>query len=216
MNTERMTIIASYPAPGLAPRGLAWDGESLWHVDEQLQRLFKLDSQDLHVILSFPISGEPRGLEWDGRHLWLTDNCTKMIQQIEPASGRVCNSLTIPDAGYLVGLAFHGQTLWQGHYDGRVTEIDGATQRVVNRQQVGHAICGMTWAQETLWYVDDELPALHLLDPSTWMEGTRFGLRGDAAGLTWDGHHFWYADARRRTIQQLAFPPQHFLRTHYS
>lgn len=80
MNTGQMTVIASYPAPGPAPRGLAWDGESLWHADEQVHRLFKLDACDLHAIESFPLTGEPRGLAWDGRHLWLTDNHTKAIQ----------------------------------------------------------------------------------------------------------------------------------------
>jgi hypothetical protein len=74
MRTEQITVMASYPAPGSTPRGLAWDGEHLWHADEQFHRLFKLDAHTLHVLESFPIAGEPRGLEWDGHALWLTDN----------------------------------------------------------------------------------------------------------------------------------------------
>ena len=34
MRTEQITVMASYPAPGSTPRGLAWDGEHLWHADE--------------------------------------------------------------------------------------------------------------------------------------------------------------------------------------
>jgi hypothetical protein len=44
MRTEQITVMASYPAPGSTPRGLAWDGEHLWHADEQSHRLFKLDA----------------------------------------------------------------------------------------------------------------------------------------------------------------------------
>jgi hypothetical protein len=64
MRTEQITVLASYLTPGSAPRGLTWDGECLWHADEQLHRLFKLDANECHVIESFPIAGEPRGLEW--------------------------------------------------------------------------------------------------------------------------------------------------------
>lgn len=44
MRAEQITVMASYPAPGSTPRGLAWDGEHLWHADEQSHRLFKLDA----------------------------------------------------------------------------------------------------------------------------------------------------------------------------
>ena len=61
MRTEQITVMASYPTPGSTPRGLAWNGEHLWHADEQFHRLFKLDAHTLHVLESFPIAGEPRG-----------------------------------------------------------------------------------------------------------------------------------------------------------
>ena len=44
MRTEQITIMACYLSPG---SGLAWAGEHLWHADEQLQCLFKLDAHIL-------------------------------------------------------------------------------------------------------------------------------------------------------------------------
>jgi hypothetical protein len=42
MRTEQITVMASYPAPGSTPRGLAWDGSHFWYADARagtIQRL---------------------------------------------------------------------------------------------------------------------------------------------------------------------------------
>lgn len=183
MAPEHVAVTATFPSPGPAPRGLAWDGVALWHADGTTRTLYRIDARQGHVLAAFPVDADPRGLAWDGQHLWLADNQTKTLRQIDPASGQVGTVIPLSSDAYLVGTAWTGQTLLQGHYDGVVREIDRASGHSRTAHRVGEAICGMAWAEGDVWYVDDVRPALHRISARTWEEMGRVALHGDAAGL---------------------------------
>jgi hypothetical protein len=68
-----LPVTASVPAPGSAPSGLAWDGESLWLSDSESGKIFQLDSR-LSVKDSFKSPADkPVGLAWYKDRLWVAD-----------------------------------------------------------------------------------------------------------------------------------------------
>ena len=78
------TVIRSFSSPGANPRGLTWDGRTLWNADNGTDLIYQIDPETGTVIRSFSSPGaDPRGLTWDGRTLWNADNGTDLIYQIE-------------------------------------------------------------------------------------------------------------------------------------
>ena len=195
MTPEHVAVTATFPSPGPAPRGVAWDGVALWYTDGTTRTLYRIDAWQGHVRVAFPVDADPRGLAWDGQHLWLADNQTKTLRQIDPASGQVGMVIPLSCDAYLGGTAWTGQTLLQGHDDGVVRAIARASGHSGAAHRVGEAICRLAWAEGDVWYADDGRPALHQISAQTWEDVGCVALHGDAAGLCGDGTHVWYADA---------------------
>ena len=66
-------VLAQYPGQADRTHGIAWDGETLWHADANLAKIFRLDVNDGGRLLdSFdaPEGIMPHGLTWDGETLW--------------------------------------------------------------------------------------------------------------------------------------------------
>ena len=85
--------VHSFAAPAHQPWGLAWDGTSLWYVNDDFSGeeaiVYRLDPTDGTVLEQFDSPGaNPRGLTWDGSYLWVcADNnagAGRRCYQIDP------------------------------------------------------------------------------------------------------------------------------------
>jgi len=76
-------IIRSFASPGTAPRGLTWDGKTLWHSDTNLNRIYQIDPITGAVINFFASPDTvPRDLAWDGKTLWVATHNLRRIYQL--------------------------------------------------------------------------------------------------------------------------------------
>jgi hypothetical protein len=120
-------LLATLPAPGAFPTGIAWDGQSLWVLSKNLQTIYQVNPATGAVLKSFatPNAGPnsfPVGLGFDGSHLWSTDWQTNLANELDPATGAVLRSFVAPRGSDAVngnprlssvsGVAFDGQCLW--------------------------------------------------------------------------------------------------------
>jgi len=78
------TIINQYSSIGNFPTGLAFDGEYIWSIDNDLDELHKIDPLTYSVLETYDTPSDlPLGLTFDGQYLWLVDNNTKLLYQLD-------------------------------------------------------------------------------------------------------------------------------------
>jgi hypothetical protein len=87
INPSDGSIVSSFiPPPGGAynPRGLAWDGQSIWAGYQSSGVIYQLDPTNGNIITSFasPAGFMQQGLTWDGQYLWSTGG-DNVIYKIE-------------------------------------------------------------------------------------------------------------------------------------
>ncbi len=90
------SLIDSFYSPWLAPTGLTYDNENayLWHADQSLDKIFKLDTSG-EILYYFDSPGtSPKGLAFDGAYLWNADSRCDMIYKID------LNDITSDDCEY--------------------------------------------------------------------------------------------------------------------
>ena len=126
--SEPAKLLASLPAPGAAPAGLADDGQALWTYDAASQRLFRLDPRD-GTARAYGIEGfSPAALAWLDGSLYAYDARASRLARLEP-QGDHFKAGPRAAVGPVVALAGRGRTLWS-------LETAGAAFRV-GRYKIG-------------------------------------------------------------------------------
>ncbi len=70
---DTLGVVASVPAPGPSPSGLAWDGQTLWSCDSYTGQIYEHDAR-LGVKAAHPSpTTKPVGLAWEDGSLWVAD-----------------------------------------------------------------------------------------------------------------------------------------------
>ena len=108
---------------GGEPSALAWDGASLWVVNDS--DAMQIDPATGTVVATVAIDGRPRGLVWDGTSLWVASLGVDYgtVQQIDPKAGAVV--ATLPVGNGPRALAWDGAGLWVANNgDDMVQQID--------------------------------------------------------------------------------------------
>ena len=124
LDPEDGTILKTLRAPSKSPKGLTWDGEYLWCVDDQSKKVIQFSTEDGTTIRSFPSpAGDPKGITYDGKYLWISDRSKNEIYMVDPQTGYVIVILDAPGK-YVHGLAFSRNTLWAvDHGDAKIHEL---------------------------------------------------------------------------------------------
>ena len=144
----------------------------------------------------------PQGLAFDGRHLWVADRLTDMFYKIDPADGRVIDSLPTP--GYMVrGIAWDGTRLWcVDAEESRIYAVNPTT-RVAEFTIYCPASNpeGLAWDGRYLWIADDAYDEIHQISPD---DGTTIvAIKAPTAnpvGLAYDGAYLWVSDRMKDEI----------------
>ena len=102
-------VIGDY-AVGSAPRGLLWDGESIWIASEQDQSLARMNAETGEIINAYPVDGNPSALAFDGEFLWVALSDRGEVLKVDRSDGATLERL--PAGSNPVALLLEGDTLW--------------------------------------------------------------------------------------------------------
>jgi hypothetical protein len=147
----------------------------------------------------------PRGLTWDGSLLWLVDGASDSLAGLNPASGALIRSLA-PPLSQATDAAADGPDLWicgEGSTDVfKVNALNGDVMKRLSLQRGSFTAC--EYAQGTLWLADALSNKILRVDPETAEVLGSFDNPGArAAGLAFDGVHFWISDPATLSIYEL-------------
>jgi streptogramin lyase len=203
------------PAPASTPRGITWDGNSLWVVAglDANPEIYQIEPVAGTVLQSFPApAGQHRGLAWDGSHLWYSSHETARIYRLDPAdNGNVVLEFASPGSTPR-GLTWDGTHLW--HNDAAVSSpvvyrLDPANGDVLGSvaSPVGDPL-GLAWDGTHLWTAQHaDGRSIVRFDPDGGSVVATIPNPGDLPlGLTvdQDGPWLWVSDMNARVIYRLS------------
>ncbi|MBI3847090.1 MAG: SRPBCC domain-containing protein [Planctomycetes bacterium] len=198
--------VATIPVSGESPYGVAWDGKHLWHTDASAGKLIKFDPTSGKVLAEFDVGGGPTGVDSDGKDLWVLDPKRKAILQVDPGSGEVKRRLRVLRvAGDLTDVAWDGKSLWVGMTGegGKIVRIDsrtGMAQGSLPSPEVPSGVAVDRKDGAHLWVAAVRSRVVTRIDSRKGTIVDRFGLRGEPAGLAWDGECLWHTDLEARAL----------------
>lgn len=142
----------------------------------------------------------PEGLAWDGSHLWVVDGETKLLYQIDPATGEPVAQFEIK-VEEPRGLAWDGENLWLIDEDeGVILALDPETADEVGRIDAPErdvegpwCIADLTWDGEFLWVAISAswCSSLDRIDPGSGRTVVSFFPQCDPRGIGSDGTRLW-------------------------
>jgi hypothetical protein len=96
---------------GISPRGLAWDGSSLWASGGGWVHRINPNTGEAEYRFGVPFNVS--GLTWDGSYLWTVTYPVYEagIRKIDPETGEVVHKIPNP-CGFATGLTWDGEALW--------------------------------------------------------------------------------------------------------
>lgn len=147
----------------------------------------------------------PQGLTWDGSLLWMIDAASNTLAGLNPSGGALIRTLSPPFSG-TTDAAFDGADLWvcgEGSTDVfKINTLNGDVQKRLSLQRGQFTAC--EYAQGSLWLADAQSNKILRVDPETAEVLGSFANPGTrAAGLAFDGLHFWISDPARISIYEL-------------
>jgi streptogramin lyase len=201
------TILSHFPAPGVAPLGLAWDGECLWVSDRKERKIFRADPKDGHVLFSIAFDGDLGGCGWDGKFVWQADQASRTISQIDPETGEITKALKVDHAsGELGGVFCQQGSLWYALTRlGQLRKVsieDGSFQRAYPARP---EVCGLVIVGKHLYYTEPPAATVHKMDVATGSVLISYQVGGQPTGIAHDGESFWVADQELKRIVRMSF-----------
>jgi glutamine cyclotransferase len=128
--------------------GVTYDGRQVWFGAGD--KVIAFDPANGKTVRSIDVAAHA-GTAFDGKHLYQI--AEKVIQKIDPRTGRVLATIPAPGGGGDSGLAWAEGTLWVGHYrERKIHQIDPETGRILRTLESNRFVTGVTWVDGELWH----------------------------------------------------------------
>jgi len=91
--------------------GLAYDGASIWVVNQSAQgTVTKVRPEDGAVLGTFSVGAFPGDVAVDGQNIWVVNRASNTVSKLRASDGTVLG--TFPTGNNPQGIAFDGQNMW--------------------------------------------------------------------------------------------------------
>jgi streptogramin lyase len=196
-------VANSFFGPALAPRGLAWDGFSIWVVDSSNGALLNINPSNGGLLRTLqPAVAGLSGVAYDGTDLWVCGEGEVFLSKINALSGDVVKRLNL-QRGSFTALA-HGQgVLWAADAQtNKILKIDPETGEVLGSfADPGTRAAGLAFDGQRFWISDDRTLTIYQcgLDGSVLRRYLSPG--PSPQGLCHDGRYLWNADGNQKFFQ---------------
>jgi glutamine cyclotransferase len=171
---------------------VTFDGSRVWFASGE--RLNALDPANGIVERSLEVTAVA-GTAFDGTHIFQIAD--KIIQKIDPRSGKVLKTIPAPAEG-AAGMAWAEGSLWVGqHRNRKILQIDPETGAILRSIEAKRQVTGVTWVEGELWHGtwENEQSDIRRIDPKTGAVLEQLDMPSGmvVSGLEADGKDRFYA-----------------------
>jgi YVTN family beta-propeller protein len=92
------------------PRGILWDGSSIWVTDSFEDTLLRLDANGA-VMQTVPVGVHPYYMCFDGQNIWVANSVSSTVSVVNAATGSLVATLTGNGLHQPISVAFDGQRI---------------------------------------------------------------------------------------------------------
>ena len=99
-------------AVGTAPRGVAFDGASIWVANFNSNNVTKLRASDGVCVgtCTFAVGTNPTGVAFDGASVWVTNRDSNTVTKLRASDGALLGTFAVGPFPFAV--AFDGASVW--------------------------------------------------------------------------------------------------------
>jgi hypothetical protein len=183
--------------------GLTWDGERLWHSDQDAARIVALDPMTGSIVRAFDCSRVRADLAHHDGLLCQVGGRPKRIVLVDPVNGAIVGERPVnPPSGRLCGIEMGPGGMWMCLRAPAVVQLrDFETMAVQEEYPVEGTPSGLTYVDGLVLYGEHTTGVLRAVDVRTGELRAAVTLEGHPTGMTWDGRHVWYCDFAARRFK---------------
>jgi streptogramin lyase len=160
-------IVATVALPGIPCAGLAHGFGSLWvPLCAKLNAVAEIDLKTSKLVGVLPVrpAAAEGGIAAGGDSVWVVTDAKGVLSRIDPANGRVRQTIKIPPGSY--NPIYSDGTVWvSGHDTGVVTKIDPASGIVFEEVTVGKEPRFLTAGGGSVWVLLQATGEIVRIDP---------------------------------------------------
>ena len=221
MATYTAQVKKLFKSPGPLPNGLQAAPDGLWCIDQETNKVHKMEWTTGEVLLEFDTDTEHSSgitLDEDG-YVWVASTWQLQLVKYDPVDGRMLARYPDPGIGLTVVAEKEGKGRKSSSHglewkEGKIYAASPATQRVhvvdvATWQEIlsfptgGLRVHGIGWSNDgRLWVSDTSAGTIHLMDPESGRISKVFRVAEpvEVHGLTVRDDEFWYCDASTQDI----------------
>jgi hypothetical protein len=195
--TEDINLAASSGPGSLgAPRGMAFDGDSLW-VALYSGRVSRVPVANSGVLSGDYSAGtNPVAVAFDGQFVWVANFGSANVSKLRRTGAKVNDYPVGPEP---TAVAFDGASIWVGYRDG-VAKLNPRNGSVVGNYDIGGSPAALAFDGTYMWAAFGDRVTKITADP----RATTYRVGRDAKGLTFDGTSMWVSCSGDNMVFKLA------------
>lgn len=183
---------------GSAPRGLAFDGVSIWVANSASNTVSKIDRVTGSKV-DYPTGLEPDGLAFDGTNIWVANSGSNTVSRMNPATG---SRVDFPSDFAPRRFAFDGTDLWVTNSNGdSVSKFDIVLGTRID-YRIGHAPQGIAFDGRYIWAANSQDGTVSKIDRTNGSH-VEYATGQGAFGVAFDGNRIWVSNIFANTVSRV-------------
>lgn len=193
-------VINTVYSPAFEPRGMTWDGTTLWNIDGSNDTLFGLNAASGAPIRSLksPLPNTT-DLAYDGQDLWVCSESDINVYKINIFTGGIQRRLNLQRGSFLA-MEYSLEFLWLADaLSNKILKVNPETAEVLSSfPNPGIRVGGLAFGGGHFWISDPRTLSIYELDLGGRVLRKYLSPGQSPQGLAFDGRFLWNADSSQK------------------
>lgn len=191
----------TFPVGG-APKGILFDGGSLWVTNSLSNTVTRRRSTDGELMGTYPVGTFPVGMAYDGARLWVANRGSNTVTRLLAATPTL--STEIPVGQQPNGLCFDGRYVWVvNEGSNNVIRLRASTGAATGTFSVGQSPRLCTFDGTNVWISNYDSNSVTVLKASDGSLVRTVPVGTNPVGILFDGANMWISNSGSNNITKI-------------